>query len=341
MRTNSRKVAAILAATALVAAACGGDDDTTDTAAAEGEGIAGEAPPEDEEADGEGGDLTGTVQLDGSSTVGPLSEVAAELFMEENPGVQVTVAISGTGGGFEGFCVGENDGNNSSRPIDDEEAAICEENGVDPDFITVANDALAILVNNDFPAECMTVDQISQIWDEGSDVTTWGDVEGAELDEIADQPVTLYGPGTASGTFDFFTEEINGESGQIRNDYTDIGEDDNAAVTAIVGDPNAMGYVPFSYFQEVSDQVKGLQIDDGSGCTEPSPEAVEAGEYTPLGRGLFVYFSAQALERPEVQAFAEFYVENAQQIAELAEFVPLTDDQVETAREDLARIAGA
>jgi phosphate transport system substrate-binding protein len=292
MRTNTRKVAAFLAATALVAAACGGDDDTTedttDDTAAETEDTGDETAEETAAEGGEGGDLTGTVQLDGSSTVGPLSEVAAELFMEENPGVQVTVAISGTGGGFEGFCVGENDGNNSSRPIDDEETAICEENGVDPDFITVANDALAILVNNDFPAECMTVDQISQIWDEGSDVTTWGDVEGAELDEIADQPVTLYGPGTASGTFDFFTEEINGESGQIRNDYTDIGEDDNAAVTAIVGDPNAMGYVPFSYFQEVSDQVKGLQIDDGSGCTEPSPEAVEAGEYTPLGRGLFV-----------------------------------------------------
>jgi phosphate transport system substrate-binding protein len=344
MRTNSRKVAAILAATALVAAACGGDDDTTEDTTDETATETAEGSDEEMEGDaaegGEGGDVSGTVNLDGSSTVGPLSEVAAENYMNENPDVRVTVAISGTGGGFEKFCIGETDGNNSSRQIDDEEIAICEENGIGYDFVTVGNDALAVLVNQEFPVDCLTVEQVSQIWTEGSDVATWGDVEGADMGDIADAPVQLYGPGTASGTFDFFTESINGESGVIRNDYIDIGEDDNAAVTAVVGDPTAMGYVPFSYFQEVSDQVKALEIDNGDGCTAATPENIEGQTYEPLGRGLFVYFSDTALERPEVLDFAEYYVNNAPMLAEQAEFIPLTDEQVAEAQEKIASLAG-
>jgi phosphate transport system substrate-binding protein len=314
MRTPTHKVAAVLAATALLAAAaCGSDDaDVAEGAAAEGEG-----------------GQTGTVQLDGSSTVGPLSEVAAELYMEQNPGVRVTVAISGTGGGFEKFCNGETDANNSSRPITEEEAELCESNGIAYDFIQTANDALSLLVNPENPVDCLTVEQASQIWDEGSEVSTWGDVEGLDVPEdFASQEVRLYGPGSDSGTFDFFTEAINGESGQIRNDYIDIGEDDNAAVTAVQGEANAMGYVPFSYFQEAGDAVKALQIDDGNGCIDGTPETVQDGSYTPLGRGLFVYFSDTALARPETLDFAEFYIDNAPQIAELAEFVPMTDEQL-------------
>lgn len=345
MRTHTRKLAAVLAATALLAAACG--DGVDDGPAASGDETADATTTDDTTADdattettsGEGG-MSGTVQLDGSSTVGPLSEVAAELYMQENPDVRVTVAISGTGGGFEKFCLGETDGNNSSRPIKDEEIAICDENGIGYDVVTVANDALSILVNNEFPVDCLSVEQVSQIWDEGSSVSTWGDVEGADMGDIAGDAVQLYGPGTDSGTFDFFTEVINGESGRIRNDYIDIGEDDNAAVTAVMGDPTAMGYVPFSYFQEAGDTVKALQIDDGNGCVEGALETVQDGSYTPLGRGLFVYFSDTALARPEALDFAEFYVENAARIAELAEFVPMTDEQIGEAQAKVAELAG-
>lgn len=330
-----RRATAALAVAALLLAACGGaQDDEADTAraASESEEDADEASDDEQ--------VSGTVNLDGSSTVGPLSEVAAEAYMEENPDVRVTVAVSGTGGGFEKFCIGETDGNNSSRQITEEEMEICEENGIGYDYVTVANDALSVLVNNEFPVDCLTTEQISAIWDEGSEVRTWGDVEGADMGDIAGEPVQLYGPGTDSGTFDFFTEAINGESGQIRNDYIDMGEDDNAAVTAIQGDPTAMGYVPFSYFQEAGEAVKALAIDDGDGCTESTPQNVEDGSYTPLGRGLYVYFSDTALTRPEVLDFAEFYVSNAPRLAELAEYVALTDQQVTEAERKIAELAG-
>lgn len=330
------KPAAMLLVLSLLVAACADDaaEPTPDEATSTTDESAEDVSTDDSES------VSGAVNLDGSSTVGPLSEVAAELYMQENPDVRVTVAISGTGGGFEKFCIGETDGNNSSREIKEEEIAICEENGIGYDYVTVANDALSVLVNNEFPVDCMTVEQVNAIWDEGSEVSTWGDLEGVDMGDIADSPVQLYGPGTDSGTFDFFTEAVNGESGRIRTDYIDIGEDDNAAVTAVQGDPTAMGYVPFSYYQEAGDAVKALQIDDGDGCVEAALETVQDGSYTPLGRGLFVYFSNTALERPEVLDFAEFYVNNAPEIAELAEFVPLTDEQVEEAQAKIEELAG-
>lgn len=330
MKLRSLGVIALMSVLALVFAACGGDG---------GEGIETPADTGTRGANGDS-DLNGEVRLDGSSTVGPLSEVAAELYMTESqPGVRVTVAISGTGGGFQKFCIGETDGNNSSRPIKDEEIEVCTENGIGFDFIQVANDALSVVVNSDFPLECITTDQISQIWDEGSTVETWGDVKGLDLpDEAAGQPITVYGPGSDSGTFDFFTEAINGDSGRIRNNYIDIGEDDLAAVRAVEGDPYASGYIPFSYYQEAGDAVKALAIDHGSGCVEATPENVQNGTYTPLGRGLFVYFSDTALSRPEVLDFAEFYIDNAPTIAELAEFVAMTDEQLEEQRAKIAAL---
>jgi phosphate transport system substrate-binding protein len=336
---HGRRAAASLAAAALVLAGCGDTPDTDgDQAAAVTDADDGAA---DDAAD-DGGQASGTVQLDGSSTVGPLSEVAAELYMQENPDTRVTVAISGTGGGFEQFCRGETDGNNSSRPIKDSEIELCEENGISYDFVQVANDALSLLVNNDFPAECITTEQATQIWDEGSEVEVWGDVDGLDLPEdIAGEEVELYGPGTDSGTFDFFTEAINGEEGRIRTDYIDIGEDDNAAVTAVQGNVSAMGYVPFSYFQEAAGDVKALAIDDGDGCVEATAANVQDQSYTPLGRGLFVYFSDTALARAEVLDFAEFYVDNAPQIAELAEFVDMTEDQLAEQRDKIAALAGS
>jgi phosphate transport system substrate-binding protein len=313
----------------LIAAACG-DDDTAEA----GQGTAGGT------TDG-GGDLSGSVDIDGSSTVGPLTEVAAELFMIENNGVQVSVAVSGTSGGFQKFCNGETDGNNASREIKDEEIELCEQNEIAYDDVQVANDALSVVVNPENPVECMTVEQVNQVWDEGSDVSSWGDIDGLELPSDAQgQGLTLYGPGTDSGTFDFFTEAINGEEGRIRTDYTDIGEDDFAAITAVEGDPWAMGYIPYSFVQEAGDQVKPLQIDSGGGCVEATLENVQSGDYTPLGRPLFLYASDTALARPEVQAFFEFYIENQQQIAETAVFVPMNDEQVQQAQDKVAELAG-
>ena len=327
-------ILALLLSFALFAAACGDDDDTTTSAS---DDTAAEGDATSDTGSGAGGDLSGSVNLDGSSTVGPLSEVAAELFMRENPGVQVSVAISGTGGGFEKFCAGETDGNNASREIKESEIELCESNGIAYDNVQVANDALSAVVHPDFPEDCITPDQLSQIWDEGSTLSTWDQVDGFDLPS---ESITLFGPGSDSGTFDFFTEAINGEEGQIRNDYQDIGEDDQAAVLGVAGDPWAMGYIPFSFVQEAGDQVKPLQIDDGDGCKEASLENVQAGEYTPLGRPLFLYASDTALSRPEVVAFFEFYIENQAEIAEAATYVPMNDDQVQAALDKVAALAG-
>jgi phosphate transport system substrate-binding protein len=336
--TKTSRTTALIAVLALVVAGCSSDG-AGDSAADSNNATTTAAGGNDTTAGGEA--LTGEVRLDGSSTVGPLSEVAAELYMQDQPGVRVTVAISGTGGGFQKFCAGETDANNSSRPIRDDEAAICEENGIGYDFVQVANDALSVVVSQDLPLDCLTVDQVRQIWENGSTVATWGDIDGLDLpDDARSQALTLYGPGSDSGTFDYFTEEINGESGNIRIDYIDIGEDDLAAVNAIQGDPWAMGYIPFSYYQESLDRVKALAIDDGNGCVESTPENVENGTYTPLGRGLFVYFSDTALARPETLDFAEFYVENAPRIAELAEFVPMTEEQLVLQRAKIDALAG-
>jgi len=285
------RITAALFAVTLLAAACGSDDTT-----ATDNDTSGGATTTAAEAS-----LSGSVRIDGSSTVGPLSEVAAELFMNDNPGVQVTVAISGTSGGFQKFCLGETDGNN--------------------------------------PVSCMTVEQVSAIWDQGSTASTWGDVEGLDIPaDFAGTSLALYGPGTDSGTFDYFTDEINGEEGRIRNDYTDIGEDDNAAVVAIEGNPGGMGFIPYSYYQEAQEQVKALDIDDGNGCVEATLENVQDGSYTPLGRPLFVYASDVALARPEVVAFMEFYIENSATIADIAGFVPMNPAQVADATSAIASL---
>jgi phosphate transport system substrate-binding protein len=322
----------LLLAFGLVAAACG-NDDTAETGSGNGTTTDGGTT-----TGGGDSDLSGNVNIDGSSTVGPLTEVAAELFMGENSGVRVAVAISGTSGGFQKFCAGETDGNNASRAIKDSEIEECEANGVGYDNVQVANDALSIVVNPEFPVDCISVEQANQIWDEGSTVTSWDQVDGLDLPS---QGVTLYGPGTDSGTFDLFTEKINGEEGKIRTDYTDIGEDDQAAITAVQGDPWAMAYIPYSYVQEAGDAIKPLEIDGGEGCVEGTLENVQNGSYVPLGRPLFLYASDVALSRPEVVAFFEFFIENQAEIADIAGFVPMNDDQVAEAQEKVAALAGA
>jgi phosphate transport system substrate-binding protein len=300
--------AAVLSASVLVLAGCAAE---TDTGASDDTGA-----------------LSGSIVIDGSSTVGPASEVAAELFMEENPGVRVSVNISGTGGGFEKFCKGETDASNASRQIKPEEAAACDAAGIKYDFVTVANDALSVVVNKENPLTCITVEQLATMWnsDASGTVMKWGDVPGMPA-EIADIKLTLYGPGTTSGTFDYFTEEINGEVGNIRNDYENIAEDDLRAVEGVAGELGALGFIPYSYYQNHLDDLKGLEVDGGSGCTAPTLENVQNLSYAPLGRGLFTYFSSTALTRPEVQAFAKYLVNETKLINDTAGYVGLTPEQ--------------
>jgi phosphate transport system substrate-binding protein len=277
-------------------------------------------------------ELSGRILADGSSTVGPYTTAAAERFRGVHPNVQITVGVSGTGGGFERFCAGETDLSNASRAIKDEEAASCKAKGVEFVEFQVANDALTVVVNpeNDW-VDCLTVAQLKRIWDTGSKVKSWRDVEPS----FPDVPMKLYGAGTDSGTFDYFTDAINGEEGRSRSDYSAT-EDDNVTVQGVSGDRGALGYFGLSYYEQNSDALKAVEVDDGHGCVAPSVEAAQDGTYKPLSRPLFVYAKKASFERREVQVFVEYILDNEQEIAEAAQFVPLTDEQLAKAKADLA-----
>jgi phosphate transport system substrate-binding protein len=313
---------AVTSAAALVLVACGGGNDPQNVSAEGGE-----------TSDAA---LSGQIVIDGSSTVFPLTSAAAELFQQENPGVQVSVGNSGTGGGFEKFCAGETDISDASRPIEDDEIAICEENGVTQDEFAIANDALTVVVNpeNDW-ATCLTVEQLNTIWEPGSTVNSWSQVDPS----FPDESLVLAGAGTDSGTFDYFTDAINGEEGASRTDYQ-ASEDDNVTIQAVEGSKGSMGYFGYSYFAENPETLKALEIDDGSGCVAPSPETAQDGSYTPLGRQLYIYPSAEALERPEVEAFVRFYIENIDEIVEAAGFIGLNDEQKSTLQEQFDTLIG-
>jgi phosphate transport system substrate-binding protein len=317
----SRKWWFVLAASGVLAlgvAACGGDDDDDDG----------------------GGDnpsgLSGSIRIDGSSTVAPLTEAIAEEFNADNPDVNVTVGTSGTGGGFEKFCAGETQISDASRPIEDDEAKACQQNGIAYEELQVANDALTVVVNPNNPVTCVTVEQLKQVWEPKSSVDNWSQIQG--LEPSFDSELALYGPGTDSGTFDFFTEAINGEEGAQRTDYNDIGEDDNATVTGVSGAEGGMGYFGYSFFKENEGTVKALEVDGGGGCVAPSPESAQDGTYTPLSRPLFVYPSASALEDETVDAFLQFYLDNINDVAEQVGFIPLTDGQLQSSQDKLDAI---
>jgi phosphate transport system substrate-binding protein len=295
-------LAACAAVLALIASSCGGGDD--------------------------GG---ATIAADGSSTVGPFVQRAAEQFGQAQD-VDVTVGISGTGGGFERFCAGETDLSNASRPIDEEEATLCEENGVDYIEFQVATDALTNVVNvaNDW-ATCLTVDQLNAIWEPGSRVSNWNQVDPS----FPDVPLSLYGPGTDSGTFDYFTDVINGEEGASRTDYQ-ASEDDNVLVQGVAGDRGGLAYFGFSYFEQNQDRLKALDVDGGDGCVAPSSETAQDGSYTPLSRPLFVYVKQSSFDDKEsVRDFMRFIFDNNTSIAEAAQFVPLNDEQLAEQRSKL------
>ncbi len=287
---------------------------------------------------GSAGGVSGSVRVDGSSTVGPLTEVIAELFNEENPDARITVGTSGTGGGFERFCAGETDINDASRQVKPEETAACADAGIAFDEVTVATDALTVVVHHDNPVDCLTVAQLSQIWARDSQIANWHEVTGLEVD--FNERLAPFGPGTDSGTFDYFSDVINGAEGAHRVDYNNAGEDDSSTVVGVGGTPGGIGYFGFSFFEENQDQLKALEIEnpETGDCVAPSVETAQNGTYAPLSRPLFIYASAQALERPEVQAFLEFYLDNLDQAAIQAGFIPLTEDQLAESRANLESI---
>jgi phosphate transport system substrate-binding protein len=315
-------LAVALLAAALLATACGREETGSVAASPTGTGAS----------------LSGRVEADGSSTVAPLTQLAAERFRAEQPGVNVTVGIAGTGGGFERFCNGETDISDASRPIkEDEEVPICEDNAIEYVEFHVATDALTVVVNaeNDW-VDCLTVDQLKKIWESDSEIDNWSQVDPS----FPDQPLSLAGAGTDSGTFDYFTDAIVGEEGASRSDYT-ASEDDNVTVKAVQGDKGGMGYFGFSYFEENQDTLKALQIDSGDGCVAPSVESAQSGDYSPLSRPLFIYVKQESFVKPEVQEFVRFYLGNAISIAEEALFVPLTEEQHQEAVAAFEAAAGA
>jgi len=273
------------------------------------------------------------VLIDGSSTVFPITEAVAEEFQIANPGVMITVGVSGTGGGFKKFCTGGTDRtdiNGASRPIKEIEIEACERNGVEYIELMVAYDGITVVVNpeNDF-VDCLTVEELEEIWKSGSTVEKWNDVQLS----WPDTEIFLAGPDTDSGTFDYFTETIVGESGASRSDYT-ASPDDNMLVRAVAGEKAALGYFGYAYYAENQDQIKAVPIDAGKGPVYPTPETIENKEYS-LSRPLFIYVNAKSLERPEVFAFVEYYLQNSGFFVEDAGYVSLSN---ETSNEMLERL---
>ncbi|HEX2041347.1 MAG TPA: PstS family phosphate ABC transporter substrate-binding protein [Acidimicrobiales bacterium] len=276
-----------------------------------------------EPAESGGQRLSGSIRIDGSSTVAPLSEAAAERFMEEHNHVRITVGTSGTGGGFEKFCNGETDVSDASRPIKQSEKDACAAKGIRYEQLTVANDGLAVVVNpQNTWVTCLTVDQLKKVWAPRSTVSNWRDVDPS----FPDERIALFGAGTDSGTFDYFTEAVNGKEGASRTDYT-ASEDDNVTVSGVAGTKGAIGYLGLSYVEENQGRVKAVAVDGGAGCVAPSAQTVQNSSYKPLGRPLFIYPKADALQRPEVREFVRSYIENAEEIAADARFVPMTEAQ--------------
>ena len=286
--------------------ACGGDTATADKK-------------------GETTQMSGSIKIDGSSTVYPITEAIAEEFRAEAPKVRVTIGVSGTGGGFKKFARGETAISDASRPIKEKEAKACEENGIKYVELSVAYDGLAVVANpsNDW-ATTLTVDELKTIWEPAAQekITNWNQVR----DGFPDAKLTLLGPGTASGTFDYFTKAINGKEGASRGDYMPS-EDDHVLVQGVAGDKNALGFFGLAYYLENKEKLKLVGVDAGDGAVLPSLETVKNGTYKPLSRPIFIYVSNKAIEQPEVVTFVEFYLENAASLVGDVGYIPLTDTE--------------
>ncbi len=268
--------------------------------------------------------LTGDIMVDGSSTVFPISEAMAEEFMAANSGTRVTVGVSGSGGGFKKFCAGETDISNASRPIKGTEVELCQKNGIEFIEIPVAFDGVSVVVNkeNDWAA-CLTAEELGKMWEPAAEgkITKWNQIKS----EYPNQDLALYGPGTDSGTYDYFTDATTGEEGESRGDYT-ASEDDNVIVQGVQNDKGGLGFFGFAYYEENKDTLKVVNIKNAAGeCIPPSQAVIANGTYNPLSRPIFFYVKKAALEeKPQVKAFAEYQIDaaNGNLISEVG-YVPL------------------
>ncbi|WP_243297210.1 PstS family phosphate ABC transporter substrate-binding protein [Bacillus litorisediminis] len=302
---------ALLAAVMVFAAACGTDPETDN---GEGNGATGD---DSETA------LSGEIAIDGSSTVYPIMEAVAEEFTLANPDVKVTVAFSGTGGGFEKFIAGSTQMSNASRPIKDEEAAALEEAGIEYTEFELAKDGLSVVVNpeNDF-VDHLTVEELKKMWIEDGTVKKWSDIRP----EWPDEEIKFYSPGTSSGTYDYWNEVILEDEPMVKD--ATLSEDDNVLVTGVTGDKYAIGFFGYAYYQENQDKLKVVPIDGGNGPVEPTAETVESGEYAPLSRPLFTYVDNAAIkEDPAVYEYVKFLLENSADLAASVGYVSLPEEK--------------
>lgn len=268
--------------------------------------------------------LSGEIRVDGSSTVFPLTEAAAEEFRKVQPDVRVPVGVSGTGGGFKQFCAGELAIADASRPIKDEEAAACTDKSIEYIELSVAYDGLSVVISkdNDF-VDYLTVEELNSIFLTESKVTTWKDVR----DTWPAEPILMFSPGADSGTYDYFNEAILDKKG-IRNDKAIVfSEDDNTLVQGVAGSKYGVGYFGYAYYEENKDKLKVVPVDGGQGAIAPTYDTIKDSSYSPLSRPLFIYVNKKELERPEVKEFVQFYIDNIGSMAGEVGYVALPDEQ--------------
>jgi len=277
--------------------------------------------------------LSGTVEIDGSSTVYPITEAVAEEFNAAFRGVRVTIGVSGTGGGFKKFIAGETDISNASRPVKESELERMQAQGVSFIELPIAFDGVSVVVSpqNDW-VDFLTTDELRMIWQPESTVSKWSDVRS----EWPDRELHLYGPGTDSGTFDYFTEAINGKSQLCRSDFT-ASEDDNVLVQGIAGDAEALGFFGYAYYAENRERLKIVPIDGGAGPVIPSADTINSGAYTPLSRPLFIYVASRSAADPAVDKFVHFYLDNASKLAEEVGYVGLPVEIYDLVRQRFER----
>ena len=295
-----------------IVVACGGSDETEVVTSNDHEGET---------------QLSGLIEIDGSSTVFPITQAVAEEFNKIHSDVQIPVGVSGTGGGMKRFTVGETSISNASRSIKDKETNAAKENGIDFVEVTVAYDGLSVIVNlKNTWVECLTIEHLNKLWRPDNPVNKWSELDPSWPDET----INLYGPGTDSGTFDCFTDVVNGDEGVSRADYV-ASEDDNVLVIGVAGDKNSLGYFGYAYYVENQDKLKIVAIDGGNGCVTPSLDTIAKGTYAPLSRPMFIYVNKDHLvSKPEVAEFIDFYLNEGRPLVAEVGYVPLPDEEYET-----------